>query len=417
MSLIAELEDMSLRMSPRFMKNITAALDSAMEEATGPNLEHLKASVSDFIGAVKIMGLDELGLKLEQLDRILTGPGPVAENLLRFKNELSGLSDSIPAGDRESAKKKDLASYYMDMEVNADPAVIRSFAAIPGVSEDRARTLYFSGFTTLDALKSASVVKLFGVPGMTLAVAKKIADHFNPNRLVRIETLVKDEAASPKGELSFVGKSPAARDADAAVTDEVEPGEDTELLALFLELLATYIEEAGTIVKMLSSPSFSSEILLTLEETTQGLVKSARYMGYEHTWSMAERIQTTVKDVISGDDRLTRETIIFLEDSIRQLSAGYENLKHGVERPGGPVKAAPAPRTAKDSAISLEYNILSMAQYLGELQDLFKDAHGLLRKASEQGAFSEDDIARLKKDTDRLDKVAVSISDLVENLG
>jgi hypothetical protein len=416
MSLIAELEDMSLRMSPRFMKNITAALDNAMEETTGPSLEHLRASVSDFIGAVKIMGLDELKAKLEELDRILTLPGSMPDNLIRFKNELSELSDSIPSGDREFAKKKDLPSYYMDMEVNADQAVIKSFTAIPGVTEDRARTLYFSGFTTIDGLKSASVAKLFGVPGMPLAVAKKIADHFNPNRLVRIESLIRDEAASPKAELSFVGKTPASRDAESIVTDEVEPGEDTELLSLFLGQLAEYIEVAGAIVQKLSSPGFSSEILLNLEESTQGLVKAARYMGYEHTRSMAERIETTVKDVISGDDRLTRETLIFLNDSIQQLSLGCENLKLAVEKTTD-TRAVDTAVTAKDSAVSLEYNILSMAQCLGELQDLFKDAHGLLRKASEHGGFSEEDIARLRKNTGRLDKVAASISEIVESLG
>ena len=139
-------------------------------------------------------------------------------------------------------------------------------------------------------------------------------------------------------------------------------------------------------------------------------------MGYEHTRSMAERIETTVKDVISGDDRLTRETLIFLNDSIQQLSLGCENLKLAVEKTTDK-RAVDTAVTAKDSAVSLEYNILSMAQYLGELQDLFKDAHGLLRKASEQGGFSEEDIARLKKNTGRLDKVAASISEIVESLG
>jgi hypothetical protein len=410
MSLIAELEDMSLRMSPRFMKNITTALDTAMEEVTVPNVEQLKASVSDFIGAVKIMGLDELKSKLEQLDGILSQSGSTADNLARFKKDLSALADSIPAGDREFSRKKDLPSYYMDMEVNADPAVIKSFTAIPGVNENRARTLYFSGFTTMDGLKSASVATLFGVPGMTLAVAKKIADHFNPNRLVRLETLTRDEGVSSKGELSFLGRALGSREAESTVTDEVEPGEDAELLSLFLKQLTDYIEGAGTIVQTLSSPGFSSEILLHLEEITHGLVKAARYMGFEHTQSMAERIEATVKDVISGDDRLTRETLIFLDDSIRQLSLGCENLKRGEEKP------RETGATKKDRAVSLEYNILTMAQYLSELHDLYNDAHGLLRRASEQGGFSEEDITQLKKKTDRLDKVAGSISDMVEDL-
>ena len=409
MSLIVELEDMSLRMSPRFMKNITAALEAAMEEATGPNIDQLRVTVSDFIEAVKIMGLDELKTRLEQLDQILAQSGSMSDNLARFKQELSALADNIPAGDREFVKKKDLPSYYMDMEVNADPAVIRSFAAVPGINEDRARALYFSGFTTIDDLKSATVAKLFGVPGMTLAAAKKVADHFNPDRLVRLETIIREEAPG-KGELSFVGKSLGSREEESAVTDEAEPGEDPELLSLFLEQLTGYVEGAGAIVQNLSSPGFASEILLHLEEITHALVKAARYMGYEHTQAMAERIETTVKDVISGDDRLTRETLIFLEDSIRQLSLGCGNLRRGVERPGE------TKETSSENAVSLEYNILTMAQYLGELHDLYKAAHSLLRSASEQGGFSEEDMARLRKNTDRLDKVAASISEIVESL-
>ncbi len=128
-------------------------------------------------------------------------------------------------------KKKDPPTSYMDVSV--DQAVIDAFTAIPGVNEDRALTLYFSGFTTMDDLKGASVAKLFGVQGMTLAVAKKIADHFNPNRLVRLETLARDEEAPPKGALSFVGKALARTRRRFDVTDEIEPGEDPELLDLF----------------------------------------------------------------------------------------------------------------------------------------------------------------------------------------
>ncbi len=55
-------------------------------------------------------------------------------------------------------------------------------------------------------------------------------------------------------------------------------------------------------------------------------------MGYEHIQSMAERIETTVNDVISGDDRLTRETLIFLNDSISSCRTGCENLREGSDK-------------------------------------------------------------------------------------
>jgi hypothetical protein len=139
-----------------------------MEETTITSLEQLRASVSGFIGAVKIMGLNELR-QARKLDRIRL-PGSMPDNLIRFKTNYR-LSDSILRRPGV-CKKKDLPSYYMDMEINADQAVIKSFTAIPGVTEDRARTLYFSGFTTIDGLKSASVAKLFGVPGMPLAAKR-----------------------------------------------------------------------------------------------------------------------------------------------------------------------------------------------------------------------------------------------------
>ncbi|MBN2223330.1 MAG: Hpt domain-containing protein [Deltaproteobacteria bacterium] len=409
MSLIAELEDMTVRMSPRFINNITHALDVAIEETTGPNLQRLKTSVSDFIGAVKIMGLDELKSKLEATARILDTPGPIAQALLQFRSEFSAIADDVPSDQREFLRKKEPPSFE-NMDVSIDREVVDRFMAIPGVSEERAQTLYFSGFTTIEDLKAASVAKLFGVSGMTLVVAKKIADHLNPDRLIRLETLTRDEDASKKDALSFIGKGKLPRDAEAAATDEVEPGEDAELLDLFLEQLTEYIGEADTIVQALSSGDFSSEILVHLEEITHGLVKAARYMGFEHTQSMAQRIETTVSDVISGYDQLSRENLIFLNDSIRQLSLGRENLKPGVEKPGD------TREENRNNEISLEYNILTMAHYWGEVQDLYKDTHNLLRTASEQGSFSDEDIARLRKNTNRLDEMAGSISDIVESL-
>jgi len=410
MSLIAELEDMTLRMSPRFVDNITHALDAALEEATGPNIEQLKASVADFIGAVKIMGLDELKSKLEATAKILDAPGPMAQALVKFRSEFTVLADGVPSDQREFARKKEPPPFD-NMDVSIDREVIDRFMAIPGVGEDRARTLYFSGFKSVEALSSASVAKLFGVSGMTLAVAKKIADHFNPNRLIRLETLTRDEQATKREGLSFVGKTLLPRGAGQAVTDEIEPGEDPELLALFVDQLTEYIDEATTIIQALSSGTFSSEILVHLGEITLGLVKAARYMGFENTQSMAERIETTVNDVISGYDQLTRENLIFLNDSVQQLSLGCETLKQGVEKPGD------AGRAERDSGDSLEYNILTMAQHWGEVQDLFKDTHNLLRTVSAQGSFSDEDIARLKKNANRLDEMAGSISDIVEGLG
>ncbi len=270
-----------------------------------------------------------------------------------------------------------------------------------------------SGFASVEDLAEASVARLFGVPGMTLAVAKKIADHFNPNRLIRLEMIPQDEGTAKKGEISFVGKAQSPREGPSAVTDEIKPGEDDELLVLFIENLTEYLEGASTILQNLSSPNFPSEILLHLQEITHGLVKAARFMGYEHIQSMAERIETTVGDVVSGDDQLTRETLIFLNDSIGQLTQGCESLKRGTEK----LKEKGRDREkSKDSAMSLEYNVLTMANYWGELHDLYKDTHELLRRVSQQGNFTSEDINRLRKNTHRLDEMAGSISELVEDL-
>jgi hypothetical protein len=57
-----------------------------------------------------------------------------------------------------------------------------------------------------------------------------------------------------------------------------------------------------------------------------------------------------------------------------------------------------------------------MATYWGELHDLYKEMHNLLRRVAEQGSFSKEDIDRLRKNTSRLDQMAGSISDLVETL-
>jgi hypothetical protein len=405
MSLINELEDMTLKMSPRFMRNVRDSLEIALEEKTPARLEDVKANLSDFIEAVKIMGLDELRTKLEELAKTLTAPGPIAKTLLQFRSEFNDFSDGVPSEEREFLKKKEIP--WEAMDVSVDQAVIDQFMAIPGVGEERARALYFSGFKSVEELASASVATLFGVPGMNLSVAKKIADYFNPNRLVRMDVFPREEETSSKAEIPFSGRPRIAHDVALAVTDEIEPGEDAKLIELFLTRLTEYLESASAIVESLSSKSFSSEIILQLQEITEGLTKAARYMGFEHIQFVTERMGLTVKDIISGDDDLDRDTIFALTESLKQLDAGCANLKRGAEK----VKD----RT-EESTVSLEYNILTMAQYWGELFDLYKDTHEILRRVSVQGAFSSDDIQQLRKNTSRLDEMAGSISELVENI-
>jgi hypothetical protein len=405
MSLINELEDMTLKMSPRFMRNIRDSLEVALEEKTPARLEDVKANLSDFIEAVKIMGLDELRAKLEDLAKTLTAPGSIAKTLLEFRSEFNDLSDGVPSEEREFLRKKEIP--WEAMDVSVDQAVIDQFMAIPGVGEERARALYFSGFKSVEDVASASVATLFGVPGMNLSVAKKIADYFNPNRLVRLDVFPREEETASKAEISFSGRPRIAHDVGLAVTDEVEPGEDNELVGLFLERLTEYLEGASTIVQSLSSKSFSSEIIVHLQEITEGLTKTARYMGFEHIQFVAERMGLTVKDIISGDDELDRDTLFALTESLKQLEAGCANLKRGAEK---------LKDQTEESTVSLEYNVLTMAQYWGELFDLYKDTHEILRRVSVQGAFSSDDIDRLRKNTSRLDEMAGSISELVENI-
>ena len=406
MSLINELEDMTLKMSPRFVRNIRDSLEVALEEKTPARLEDLKVNLSGFIEAVKIMGLDELRSRLEDAAKILKKPGSIADVLLSFRSEFNAVADSVLTNDREFLKKKEPPPFD-NMDVSIDTAVIDRFMAIPGVGEERARTLYFSGFRSVEDLSSASVAKLFGVPGMKLAVAKKIADYFNPNRLVRLEIFPREEEDIKRAEMSFVGKTRLAQDIELTVTDEVEPGEDAELVELFLERLAEYLEGASTIVQNLSSEAFSSEIILHLEEITHGLARAARYMGFEHIQFVAERMLLTVKDIISGDDELDRDTLFSLTDSLEQIETGCANLKRGIEK----IK-----EKKDESDVSLEYNILTMAHYWGELFDLYKDTHEILRRASQQGTFSDQDIERLKKNTSRLDEMSGSISELVESI-
>ncbi len=406
MSLINELEDMSLKMSPRFVRNVKSALEIALEEKAPVQLDDVKASLADFIEAVKIMGLDELRTKLEDIARILEAPGPAAQVLLQFRSEFNTLADNVPSDEREFLKKKEPPPFE-NMDVSIDRDVIDRFTAIPGVGEERARVLYFSGFKSVEDLSTASVARLFGVPGMTLSVAKKIADHFNPNRLVRLETLARDEEPSTKAEISFVGKPQPIRDSEAVAMDEVEPGEDLELIELFIERLTEYLDGASTIIENLSSQSLSSEMILHLEEITHELVKTARYMGFEQIHVVAERLESTIKDIISGDDQLTKDTVFFLKDSLKQIETGCAGLKKGIER---------LKEKREETAVSLEYNILTMANYWGELSDLYKDTHEILRRVSQQGTFSTEDLERLRENSSRLDDLAGSISELVEDL-
>jgi hypothetical protein len=405
MSLINELEDISLKMSPRFMRNISEALELALEEETTARLETLKGVLGDFYEVVKIMGLDELKERLENLGRILNTPGPPSLIIRQFRAEFIPMAERLGGDDREFLKKKEIIQPQGPTE--ADPDVISLFMTLPGIGEERAHTLFTAGFKSKDDLSKASVATLFGVPGMTLAAAKKIADYFNPDRLVRVQTHPREEETSPRDEYSFVGKSRAPSGIEATITDEVETGDDPELIGYFIDLLTEYLEGATSIVSTLSSGAFTTDIIVHLEEITHGLEKAARYMGFTHIRVAAQQIDSVIKDIISGDDQLSKATISFLFDSLSRIEAGCANLKKSAERLG---------EKSDNIAVSLEYNVLTMAHYWGELFDLYKDTHEILRRASQQGKFSDQDLDRLRHNTHRLDEMAGSISELVEVL-
>jgi replicative superfamily II helicase len=61
--------------------------------------------------------------------------------------------------------------------VDPEKEAIERLKAIPGVDEERARTLYTAGYATIDRLKEVSPFELLKLEGMTPTLARKITEH------------------------------------------------------------------------------------------------------------------------------------------------------------------------------------------------------------------------------------------------
>ncbi len=415
MPILNELELLSKNMSPRFLSNIKIALRDALEERSHRSVKELKSVLSDFIDAVRILGLEELEVHLDDISQILDRPGDIGEILGEFEGEFDKLAEILPQAPPEIVEPEsdfDLSvDEAFDQEIpdeEIDQSVIDRFIMIPGVGEERARALYRGGFRTLGDLAEASVPQIFRAEGISLKLAKDIADYLNPERFIDVKIIpISRKLMQAESELSFVGKPAPASVPDDVTVEEVASNDDPDLLELFIDRLKSYIDDASKIVEGLSSETPKYDELGDLYSDSTSLISATRYMGFKTIESELSQISDKALKIIDKKEALSDETVSSFLSTIEKLKGGYEGLSDGLSK---------LSRKKGVSSEDMEYNILTLAQYWMDLNKLYKETDEVIRIVAKKGDITDEDRDKLKAKTSRLDEMAGFISSLLEDL-
>ena len=415
MSILNELEFLTQNMSPRFLGNVKNTLRDALAERSHKSLKELKSALSDFIDAVRILGLEELEVHLDDISQILEKPGDVGEILEEFEGEFEKLSEILPQATTEKIEpESDLVvpvDEVLDQQIpeaEIDQSVIDKFIMIPGVGEERARALYRGGFRSLGELADATMPQIFRVEGISLQLAKDIADYLNPERFIDVKTIpLSRKQKQADSELSFVGKPSHASVPDDMMVEEVVSGDDPELLELFIGRLRDYIDNASKIVEGLSSELPQYDTLDDLYEGSSSLISATRYMGFEAIESELSQISDKALKIIDKEETLSDEAVSSFLSTIKKLKGGYESLSDGLSKLSGKKRV---------SSEDMEYNILTLAQYWMDLNRLYKETDDIIRIVAKKGDIADEDREKLKAKTSRLDEMAGFISSLLDDL-
>jgi len=415
MPILNELEFLSKNMSPRFLGNIKIALRDALEERSHSSVKGLRAALSDFIDAVRILGLEGLEVHLDDISQILDGPGDIENILGDFEREFDKLSKTIPqtpAEEMEPESDFDLSvDESFDREIpdeEMNQSVIDKFVMIPGVGEERARALYRGGFRSLAELAEASVPQIFKVEGISLKLAKDIADCLNPERFIDMQIIpLGRKLKADESELSFVTQPAPAPEPGRAKMEDVASDDDPDLLELFIDRLKSYIDDASKIVGGLSSESPKYDELSDLYSDSTSLISATRYMGFKAIESELSQISDKALKIIDKKEALSDETVSSFLSTIEKLKGGYEGLSEGLSK---------LSRKKGVSSEDMEYNILTLAQYWMDLNKLYKETDEVIRVVAKKGDITDEDREKLKSKTSRLDEMAGFISSLLEDI-
>ena len=329
MSLINELDDVTRKMPPRFMRLVKDALNQAQNERSEETLGGLQSAISNFIEAARIVGLDELEDTLHDLNRVILGPDDTGDTLNEFIRAFEKLEEAIPPESEEPAQREPVDIY--ETEEPVDRTIIDRFMMIPGIGEGKAYALLRGGFENIEELADASISRIFKVNGISLQLAKEIADFLNPERLIDIELLPQaDIPVSPTTEIPFTGK--VDRIAVVEMFDDLDSEGDPELLNLYMGRLKGYVDTISSMLETLPHDTSPTVALADLEDDSYSLINASRYMGFDRIEKEIFRVSEAAQNVVLGETEFSGDTTAIIENTHKRLKNGLEELERTLNR-------------------------------------------------------------------------------------
>ncbi|MBN1881168.1 MAG: helix-hairpin-helix domain-containing protein, partial [Deltaproteobacteria bacterium] len=351
---------------------------------------------------------------------ILEGEGALDRRLFEFKEQFEALIADLP---RMSETGEAPAPGVPAAE---EESAIRRFTQIPGVGEERARILFRAGFTSLSALAEASVARLFRIEGISLSLARDIADYLNPERFIDMEIMppsrpkVKVEpepsppsfpisdpetAAELEAEIEAFFSDPLNHEPfSGAVKKKKESrlDDDPELLIMFIERFRTYMAHIGRLVDSMGQTPPVPVHVEELIDVSRSLAAVSRYMGFSDIGEEAGRVSEAAGGLGQGSDDRQDALFDIIRTAHTRLISELEKFKRSAEVQG-----------AGKTDPKMEILNMLMSRW-GELDELYSQVGRIIERASTVGVLDEETRRILKGKTIEIDTVASSLSELLD---
>ena len=289
--------------------------------------------------------------------------------------------------------------------------------------------LYRAGFSSLAALAEASVARLFKTEGISLALARDIADYLNPERFMDMKimppTRPKPQEESPpiptfpasdpetaaelEAEIEAFFAGPLNQEIPEKKVDAKEVSsldEDPELLIMFIERFRTYVAHIGRLIDSVGqeqgvpSPTAVEELI----EVSRSLTAVSRYMGFSNIGEEAFKVTEAAGDLGRRPEDRDASSFDVIRTAHTRLISDLERLKRTAE--GQDVAAS-------DSDMETLATLMTRWR---ELDDLYSQVGRIMDRASAIGNLDEETRKTLKGKTTEIDEVASSLSELLDKV-
>ena len=407
----------------RYIDPILEALNEAAMDLNEEGLVLLSEAVGEFMSGIGMLGLQDMQPRLGGLVTILEREGDLDRRLLEFKERFEALI--VDLHHLSETREVPGQSPPPGFSVVEDESAIRRFTGIPGVGEERARMLFRAGFTSLSALADASVARLFRVEGISLSLARDIADYLNPERFMDMEimppprlkteaeqdpppsfpTTDPETAAELEAEIEAFFSDPMHHEPSSGAVDEKGASsldEDPELLIMFIERFRTYVAHIGRLIDSVGQETPSPTHVEELIDVSRSLAAVSRYMGFSNIGEEAVKVKEAAGDLGRQTDDREDASFEVLRTAHTRLISDLERLKRSAEG-----------RDAEKSGSEMEILSTLTARW-HELDELYAQVGRIIDRASTVGVLDDETRKTLKGKATEIDVVASILSELLD---